>query len=62
VNVSKDRGDGQMINEIEVLSDDGRWYLWNNQVHTAQLGNEVLRALQTYSKCRVNGGKVYSVD
>lgn len=51
-----------MNNEIEVLSDDGCWYLWKNQVKNENLGNEVLRALCIYSKCRINGGKIYSVD
>lgn len=51
-----------MIHEIEVQSDDGRWYLWHNQVKEDQLGNELLRALKTYNKARINGGKIYSVD
>ena len=52
-----------MINEIEVLGEDGKtWYLWKNRVFAHDLGNEVLRALEIYSKVRVNGGKIYSVN
>jgi len=51
-----------MINEIEVLGIDGKtWYLWLNNVMADKLGIEVFRALQTYDKVRVNGGKVYQV-
>lgn len=60
--MNTDNGDREMINEIEVLGIDGKtWYLWLNNVMADKLGIEVFRALQTYDKVRVNGGKVYQV-
>lgn len=48
-----------MANMIEIQGLHGKWYLWTDKIADADLGSELLRAMNLYNVARINGKTVY---